>query len=316
MATHSACQIAADGQSYMPRRILDIGIQDDGSFDVQFRRPLRLLQSTDAIEDRRYACLSHKWAPSGRTIITTKATYDQHTIGIRFQDLGLVYQDTVHVMGRLGVRYVWIDSLCIIQDDAADWQRVSKEMAKVYGKALFTLARHTDTVGSLRVTGCQARVVNLASVSPPVYMRLSPGHFHDYGKNFVVLERGWVYQERLLSPRFVHFTNEEIIWECMEQSDCQCGMQDRLPIGRSSPYLPPKVEHATTLGFKSGSTAPDEADIRQRWRRIVEEYSQLKLTKATDRLPALQGCADQVREQLGDTYSFGLWKNSSPGDLA
>jgi hypothetical protein len=206
----------------MPTRVSDLGITEDGALETPSREPVRLVNSINVIGDRRYACLSHRWSLSGHTLITKQTTYERHMVGIRYQDLDLAFQDTVHIMRRLGVRYLWIDSLCIIQDNDEDWRTESKSMAIVYNKALFTLARHCDSKTSLGYTPDVREIVSDPSVSPPVYARIRFKHIwgqfrldEDFYESSL-LDRAWVYQERLLSPRVVHFSDTEISGNVMK----------------------------------------------------------------------------------------------------
>lgn len=296
----------------MPTRILDLGVVDDGELDQLFRRSLNLIDSAEVTGDRRYACLSHRWESSGHIIRTTRETFAKHRDGISFPTLSPTYQDAVHVLRRLGIRYLWIDSLCIIQDDDADWQEESKTMATVYGKALLTLARHCDKFGSMRETGNRRHIVSGPSISPPVYVRKVFGHINQQINHFSLLSRGWVFQERLLSPRIVHISNDEIFWECMETYNCQCGLASL----RNQSQPSPKISHARALGLIDRTGTPNKAALLRRWRLIVQDYSGLDLTIAADRLPAIRGCAEQIRAKLDDSYYFGLWKSGSAFDLA
>jgi hypothetical protein len=310
-----ACQTLAVDDAYMPTRILDIGMVDDGTVDKSSRTGVRLVKSDGITGKRDYACLSYRWGSTGENSITTRATYEQHRTGIAFKDLTLAFQDMVHIARRLGVRYLWIDSLCIVQDDEEDWRAESKTMATVYSKALFTLARHVDSTTSLRsLPKPQIHTVSDPSVSPPVFARKRAKHLWDAfdSEPSPLLKRGWVYQERLLSPRIIHFTDFEIVWECCQRLRCQC----------SPKYIPiyadeiPKIKHVEALGTEDRTAIVDEAEIRERWRGIIQEYSRLDLTRLSDRLPAIQGCAEQIRPYLRDSYSFGLWTKGSGLDLA
>jgi hypothetical protein len=308
---HFSCRTNADDVAYMPTRVLDLGVVDDE------RAPVRLVESTHIVDDRSYACLSHRWDSLGRTIITEKATYEKHRDCIRFEDLGLPYRETVHIMRRLCMRYLWIDSLCIIQDSAKDWESESKTMATVYNRAVFTLARQCDSTTSLRCIPDHTHLVSDPRISPPVYTR--PAFKHLWNQldglyKFQLAERGWIYQERLLSPRTIHFSDEEIFWECYKNSSCQC---DRgVPHEIALHYELPKFHHAKALLLGDLTSKPEVATLRKRWRQIVEEYSGLDLTKSSDKLYAIQGCADQIGERLNESYLFGLWQGDLLGDLA
>jgi hypothetical protein len=297
----------------MPKRVLDLGVVSKENREVHLRAPIRLVESINIIGDRTYACLSHRWDSSGRTIITEQGTYEKHRNGLRFEDLDLAYQDTVHIMRQLAVRYLWIDSLCIIQDNIEDWEAESKTMAMVYNRALFTIARQCDSDTSLRCLPDLSHRVSDLSISPPIYARPNIRHIWE-GEIFPLSKRGWVYQERLLSPRTIHYSDQEISWECYEMSTCQCGV--KLKYGQSSRLEIPKIFHAKALCLRNRTLEPGISTLRQRWRQVVEEYSGLDLTKPSDRFHAVQGCAEQIREHLKESYHFGLWQGDLIGDMA
>ena len=114
--------------------------------------------------------------------------------------------------------------------------------------------------------------------------------------------RGWAYQEHNLACRIVHFTRSELGWSCSCIETCECTIAETamrisdIPGGR-----PPR------LGSQYFSQSW-EKDVRERWRGIVEDYTKLKLTKATDLLPALAGIASSIIVK-GDKYLFGLWRS-------
>jgi len=96
------------------------------------------------IED--YIALSHCWGPN-QIITTTKATLQSRKAGIDLSMLSQVFRDAILVARRLHIRYLWIDSLCIIQDDEKDWQTESAKMASIYKDALLTIAAHAAIGG-------------------------------------------------------------------------------------------------------------------------------------------------------------------------
>jgi hypothetical protein len=314
---HPACQIPVESQAYMPTRVLDVGVVDDGNLDPSLRASIKLVESIGISGDRKYACLSHRWDSSGHTIITERATYENHINGIRYQNLDPAYQDTIHIMRRLRIRYLWIDSLCIIQDSPKDWEAESKTMATVYNKALFTLARHCDSNTSLRCISDDKYLVSDPNSFPAVYARPRRKHIWDTTSTYdsPLLNRGWVYQERLLSPRTVHFSEFEIFWECYQSFSCQCG-DDFMYLQEKWDRSNPKLHHAEALCLTDRTKTLDTATIRRRWREMVGEYSGLALTFLSDRLPAIEGCVQQIGEHLKDSYHFGLWEGDLVQDLA
>ena len=78
-----------------------------------------------------YTTLSHCWGKK-HIVTTTKATLEQRKLEVPWLLLSRTFQDAITITRELGIRYIWIDSLCIIQDDKEDWERVSAKMAEIY----------------------------------------------------------------------------------------------------------------------------------------------------------------------------------------
>jgi hypothetical protein len=113
---------------------------------------------------------------------------------------------------------------------------------------------------------------------------------------FPLLSRAWVFQECLLAPRIVHFSQNELVWECTELGDCQCG-------GYFVPSNPKSRDWTS----------------KDSWRSAVELFTTLHLTFEQDRLPAFFGFADFYARSVGASlqrdYLAGLWRDSLHIDL-
>lgn len=140
-----------------------------------------------------------------------------------------------------------------------------------------------------------------------VHARPVIGHMDE--AQFPLFKRGWVYQERLLAPRVLHFGRQELWWECLEMVECECSgiFGDRYTTGQEK-FLS-KLTHQAAL---SNSELPY---VSRRWHAIVEEFSQLGLTKSRDKLPALSGIAQQISCMRKGTYLAGLWTDTLITDL-
>jgi len=114
----------------LPKRVIDIGQSSGNS-------ALRLYETKG--ESERYICLSHCWGDF-QPICTTTANINDYKKSISWKSLPKTFQDTVDLARFLNVRYLWIDSLCIIQDDLKDWEREAAEMANIYSKSYLTIA--------------------------------------------------------------------------------------------------------------------------------------------------------------------------------
>jgi hypothetical protein len=250
-----------------------------------------------------------QWGNESKRCITTQATLKSRKSSIPWDELPKTFQEAILVTRDLGLNYLWVDSLCIIQDSKVDWQLESAEMAGIYQNAFLTLAATSspDSNSGLWVRS-QSNTLTCAKVilrhdgkDYPVYVKERPVHWPAATETYVnqtfpLLTRGWVYQERLLSPRFLHFGKDELVWECLEESVCECGgySLDRWTKG------------------KYGYSLADSATTK--WRRMIEEYSTKTLSFGSDRLPALSGLAKSNRDCPYE-YLAGLWSNSLQFDL-
>ncbi|OCK92266.1 HET-domain-containing protein, partial [Cenococcum geophilum 1.58] len=238
---HPSCAIIQE--PLLPKRTLYLERLNNGDICVKLRKHKN--------ERDRYIALSHCWGSSPACTTTSKniKAYQQ---SVPWEALPTTFRDAIIFTLELEVHHLWVDSLCIIQENAKDWEVESSRMADVYQNAYLTLAATAASNGS---EGCFS--VKRKSVKEP----------------FPLLTRGWVLQERYLSPRTLHFCLQELVWECLGDLTCE-----------------------------------------YQWHSIVEQYTSLKLSKETDRLPALSGLAMRASSILG-TYSCGLWLNTITNDL-
>jgi len=133
-------------------------------------------------------------------------------------------------------------------------------------------------------------------VTPQPDLEYSPGHLRT---------RGWVFQERMLAPRYLHFLEQELAWECRMGVRCECHCQcDVVRMGST------KSEFANSLASNNPSALAFE------WRQMMVIYCNLNLTKESDRLPAIAGIAKLFQEARGSTCHAGIWSDSVEEDLA
>jgi hypothetical protein len=115
-----------------------------------------------------------------------------------------------------------------------------------------------------------------------------------------LLGRGWVLQERLLSPRVLHMTHREMIWECGEVTWCECYVDDSIEVASMG-----KIEYALANDGQS------RMELAKAWQAIVDQYTMLDLTVPSDKLWAISGLAKRIAEQRpGARYLAGLWDDS------
>ena len=150
------CPITKSRTSGMPARLLDIGHCGDACI-----RLWGVPASSRYASDVRWASLSHCW---GREplITTTRNNLAQRQSGIAIASLSTTFQEAVYVTRALNIRYLWIDALCIIQDDNDDWTREAAKMKSVYSQAVVTIAATSSRDGA---GGCYS-MVNKAYFEP------------------------------------------------------------------------------------------------------------------------------------------------------
>ncbi|KAL2071938.1 hypothetical protein VTL71DRAFT_11281 [Oculimacula yallundae] len=312
----------------LPNRVLDLG-----SGDVCLEA--RIVSGGG--RSSRYGTLSHCWGQHGNQRVLTRATLHMWQQLFPVSQLPRIYQDAIAVAKRIGLQYLWIDSLCIIQDDKEDWIVESSSMADVYQNSYVTIAatcavdsaagmfsttrpRYRPKAISYRRNGVAAQIYASKCLSHHDHYYASP--YSDWiargspegSSDMPLLSRAWVYQERILSPRVLHFMKEELVFECLTESQCECRT---VP----SAFPPVKNKHALSIlqSFGNGSGSEirrgAQSALQVRWHAIVGEYSRLSMTFEKDRLTALSGIVTQMQTYRKEDYYAGLWSSSFLDDL-
>jgi hypothetical protein len=321
---HPHCRLR---DTRLPNRILDLS-----------REPIRLVQN-DGTMHGTYMTLSHCWGQdeSIPPATTTFRNIRQRQNGISTIELGTLFNDFVSLAQGLGASFVWIDSLCIVQDDPEDWAREALQMARVYSNSALNIAATSaanSTYGLFERRYSPAQYVNMAArqTFPAIPLRTyeleSRGRWprkvwasfsHDitHGRlweNFVngqerdepLLDRAWVLQERLLSPRTIHFCASEMAWECRKSCMCECTGSHavtRIADGEDKGYGFKKEFSDIQLGLASSPAAHDA------WLKVVEVYANLALSNSMDRYYACAGIAETFSVVLGANFSYGIWES-------
>ncbi|KAI1115589.1 heterokaryon incompatibility protein-domain-containing protein [Nemania sp. NC0429] len=305
----------------LPTRVLDVG-RHDGK--------IKVIQG--AGKTGKYLCLSHCWGPQ-QIITTTNATLEDRMREIRLDELPATFSDAILMTRRFEIDYIWIDSLCIVQDDVADWERESAQMASIYHSAYLTLAatKSSSSAGGLftrtpdfEVSGATpAGEDYLLVFREMIHHELS--HSASTASRFPLMTRAWVYQERILSLRILHFGYYELFFECASGAYCECenigylGYTDDIPL--PNPKLMYSSALESTIKLRTGKLSnklwvkKNSYYIGRVWRSLAMFYSGLALTIASDRLPAISGVARTFSEKTKSPYLAGLFKHMLLDDL-
>jgi hypothetical protein len=320
VSCHSSCGNGHENQ--IPRRLLDVTpIESGGDPGV------RLVEAVSSFGT--YTCLSHCWGAAPMTARTVLQNLESYKDFLPWSTLPQNFKDAVIITRRLGIQFVWIDSLCIVQDDKKDWEVESAKMADIYRNASLTIASawSPDSRGGCFTTTRSDLCFELNGahgISTLIGARLcdpcdgigSTTNMKTVKYRFPLFQRAWVYQERLLSTRILYCNYGEFNFECNETSACECSNNILGPhiAGRinNGEYLRRKAVHVTKLRLNHNA---DLKVITDWWRQMVEEYSSLSLTEPADMLPAISGCAKEIAKITGDVYLSGLWKRTLIDDL-
>lgn len=205
------------------------------------------------------------------------------------------FEDAINITKKLGIDFLWIDSLCIIQNDDDDWRKEASLMSSVYGGSVITIAASSARDST---QGCFLKPPNF---SGGLRARITDGgrqRVQDF-RNEAEYEsstlrahlgtRAWALQEKLLSPRTIYFGDRGAFWECRSLI--------------ASEFFPDEIldRFVHPLVCRTRNHEPQ-------WRQIVELYSAANLTYGKDKLPALSGIAKSEFDGNGDQYLAGIWR--------
>lgn len=180
---------------------------------------------TDLNNDHLYTTLSHHWGtePSVQPPQTKTSNYDKYCDRIAYNSLSLSFQDAIRITRDLGIHYLWIDSLCILQDSLADWENEASLMGQVYAGSYCTLAAASSSNG---LEDCRRGFQNTGFTIAPQSVDLDFGSMQvkifehspidwDWELERAFLQRrAWTLQECNLSTRVVHYYDNLLLWEC------------------------------------------------------------------------------------------------------
>lgn len=299
-SSHVVCNSAVLVVRHRPGRLLKL----DGK--------VRLVSPTEVV---RFAALSYCWGLYEQPK-TTKDNLWQRTDSFDIAKLPQTLLDAIFVARGLGLSYIWIDSLCIVQDDPQDWATESAKMADIYSGAYVVLAAtHASDVsqGFLQPRKGPISISTRSSRNHAISVEARRVNNHDryglmtdgclYMDNLPLSQRGWSMQERLLGTRVVHFLLDEVCFECKMESHCECGLVVRHRYRLTT--WPP-------LGMSELSEAPDKDPdgfhFSSEWAYLAEEFSVRYLKFPEDALPALSGIAQRTQGIHAGKYIAGLWE--------
>jgi hypothetical protein len=288
----------------LPSRVIDVNALED-SDDVR-------LCTSEGLSDR-YIALSHCWGTK-LPLRTTQASLEDRCARIPWLELPPSFRDAICVTRWLGIRYIWIDSLCIIQDSISDWAAESARMAAVYKNAFLTIAsgcssdnyggmllsrpdlpssRIKTPAGFISIRAAIDRARPFAPENPTGGgLRRSYDRAPDYSD---LTTRAWCFQEQFLAPRILYFTGPQLYWSCKSLAASEGSYTSSTPLD---------------IVFKRQLRLHNTFDSSEPWRfwaAVVKEATRRKLTYGRDKLVCLAGIAEELQKLFRSEYLAGLW---------
>lgn len=308
-ATHPECRRRALLGGPIPTRLLHVG--RSGS------KTIRLCEELPP--STKYASLSHCWGDRMPIRLLT-TNVDAFKTNIPLSQLSKTFQEAIEVAHNLGVEYLWIDSLCIIQNSGEDWTKEAALMHEVYSNAVFNICAtgaKNGREGLFRkryqrlLHPCHIDI-DWTPIHRGRYVCVDTTMERELVDKSPLNKRAWVYQERLLSVRNIHFSETQVFWECQHLSACE-----RFPRG-----FPPSFDHevftSKTFDFRHparkqalwGLSNESRLNGYTLWDTVVTSYTAGSLTQDSDKLVAIAAVAKHCHQLLGGQvqYLAGMWR--------
>lgn len=279
----------------MPTRLIEVGDPREGI-------PARLYVVGPNVSER-YLALSYCWGPSTDTFTLNHRTIEKLLNGIHEPDLAPAHRDVISLARSLGIRFVWIDALCIIQGDAKDWEYESQHMANVYGNATLTIM-----AGRSRDARNHFLVNDLDQAARPCEFLFEEHKGSEVA--FVGLRRsralgpletrGWCLQEKRLSRRVVVFGEQQLHFWCLERRDWEDGSS----VHESGSTL----NSALSLAVQESDMGARRRHLLRIWDSLLVDFSSRHLSDPHDIFAAIASVARQLEEVMESRYLAGLWE--------
>jgi hypothetical protein len=320
---------SASDDPHLPTRVIDVGKPGDGS-------PAPKLLVSRGVR-AGYLALSHCWGGQIDTTLKTDCL-DEFLQALPWARLARNFQDAIQITRDLGIRYLWIDALCIIQDSNEDWALESEKMAALYENALITIAA-TCSAGSshgilhhqqvaIRATeqsDVQITVSGDKMASLRIHRPLEEENLSKLIRSSPMTRRGWCLQEAALSRRILYFGLQQIYWECARDYQAADGRSADAAYGDPDPAGNPgasALRESLRNGKKARFKGLDIASADSSQQQTIEvfynmccEYSRRRLTYNTDKLPGMSGLAKRLHDKIGGDYLAGIWSVGFKGGL-
>lgn len=309
---HVDCKpVSVEGQKslHLPTRLIAVGDGKD--------HPARLVESKDLLSLKpkpEYLALSYCWGQSNEPAKTTRANLQARKQRLEEHDFPKTIRDAISLTRRMRIGFLWVDAICIIQPSSqdpylGDWEEEASMMASYYANArclISALAAFDSSQGifaerpAQRYPQTNTPIAFDEARNETLYLPVDELIFHKQFNTQPLLTRGWCFQERLLSPRALHWAANCPYWQC--QSLTQASEQD--PEDKLPRFMPVFTRDEPQIFQRDAEFA-----LTSSWLRAVVEYMRTSFTYLTDRLIAIESLGTRLDEIHGVEYFAGVFSS-------
>ncbi|KAK6079540.1 HET domain-containing protein [Seiridium cupressi] len=289
----------------LPPRVIEVSGDDDASLHVKLVEP-------ESGSHARYVALSYCWGPAQyNTPTTIEANYHQHRLEIPIAKTAKTLRDAMLVTRQLGLRYLWIDALCIIQDSDSDKDLQISKIRSIFENAFITIMAAAGENASSGFLDMPTQQNNIAFQLPYRHPEDEEGNMGTiYAieadtkrsmKDQPINLRAWTLEERLLSRRKIIYFEDRVAWEGYDISLADSGEIENMG---DDMRIPARILHAGDARFTSGPFTADELEwaVHTEWLKNIEWYTMRELTRPSDKLRAVGGIAQKYQTMFQVEY--------------
>lgn len=315
---HEQCQKNTQPHTY-PTRLLELGDHN-----------IRLIVPEGDKLSGPYAALSYCWGPNPSFIRLTADNIQEFRVTIPYTSLPIAFQEAVQITKTLGIRYLWIDALCIIQSGSGsseDWQFECGRMQEVYSKCIINislaqsahpnescLGGHTlDSILPFE-TDITYKADALGTEKTHTFTVLSQDYFREALYRQPIGSRAWVMQERLLATRVLTVGHGELFWDCQKIPHASEFLPNGFTLCSDAQRI--WLSNNLNLSIPFVRRTSNNENLEKNWSRILEEYTARELTyPKADKLVAISAIATRMGYAMNDTYLCGHFCKTLPQSL-
>lgn len=308
---------------YCPRRLLYVGTK----IDTQ----CRLVETDTLVKNRhlKFAAFSHPWgvATTHKHFKSTKLNHKQHLCNMVTDDFPENYRDAIRVCRAIGIEYLWIDSICILQaadGHAGDFKDEAAFVQDIYSSAYCVIAASS-------AEGTSSGFLNPRIPSEPLALCKNSeddtrgcyyisDHLDDFQNDVLegsLSERGWVMQERALARRTIFFTEKQVYFECGQGVRCETLSKLRWSVSKTREPIHLLTNLSDRAAFLGDSNFPAYGMKHKPGAQIYliaslyEQYSALSFSQYSDKPVAISGMELRLTRKYGISSSAGVFRQLS-----